>query len=92
MRLIDADALGIGRANPDVFEEKAYAWGWNTAIDVIEAAPTIDAVPVVRCKDCAWRGTPECGMYYVCECGQQHTWETDNDYCSFGKRKEKTNE
>lgn len=27
MRLIDVDALGIGRANPDVFEEKAYAWG-----------------------------------------------------------------
>lgn len=47
------------------------------------------AVPVVRCKDCVRRGTPECGMYYECECGQQHTWETDNDFCSFGKRKEK---
>nr|DAG15935.1 MAG TPA: hypothetical protein [Caudoviricetes sp.] len=58
-------------------------------IEMISDAPIVDAVPVVRCKDCARRGTPECGMYYECECGQQHTWETDNDYCSFGKRKEK---
>ena len=50
------------------------------------------AVPVVRCKDCVRRGTPECGMSYECECGRQYTWETDNDFCSFGKRKEKTNE
>lgn len=55
----------------------------------VSAIPTADVVPVVRCKDCVRRGTPECGMYYECECGQQHTWETDNDFCSFGKRKEK---
>lgn len=86
MRLIDADALGIGRANPDVFKEKAYAWGWNAAIDVINAAPTIDAVPVVRCKDCHWRGTEECGFFYRCECGEQEEWATDNDFCSYGER------
>ena len=52
MRLIDADELGIGKANPDVFENKAYADGWNSAIDIINAAPTVDAVAVIRCKDC----------------------------------------
>lgn len=44
-RLIDADALGIGKANPDCFEEKAYARRWNTAIEIIEAAPSVDAPP-----------------------------------------------
>jgi hypothetical protein len=43
-------------------------------------------VPVVRCKDCHWRGSEECAMFYRCECGEQHTWETDNDFCSYGER------
>lgn len=50
MRLIDADAL----------LEKA--WDADTRIDYVQVvdvgdiieAPTIDAVPVVRCKDCIW--------------------------------------
>jgi len=52
MRLIDADALGIGKCNPDIFEDKGYAKGWNTAIELVASAPTIDAVPVVRCREC----------------------------------------
>lgn len=51
-RLIDLNALGIGKCNPDVFENRAYADGWNAAIKVIETAPTVDAVEAVRCKDC----------------------------------------
>ena len=42
MRLIDADALGIGKAKRDVFENPAYADGWNSAIEIIDHAPTID--------------------------------------------------
>lgn len=22
----------------------------------------------------------------ACECGEQHTWEMDNDFCSYGER------
>ena len=47
-----------------------------------------DAIQIVRCKDCRWRGREECAMFYRCECGEQHTWETDNDFCSYGKRRE----
>lgn len=45
-----------------------------------------DVERVVRCKDCHWRGSEECAMFYRCECGEQHTWETDNDFCSYGER------
>ena len=45
-------------------------------------------VQVVRCKDCRWRGIEACAMFYSCECGEQHTWETDNDFCSYGERME----
>lgn len=41
----------------------------------------------VRCKDCVKRKTEDCSMYYECECGEQHTWEVDDDYCSVGKRR-----
>ena len=42
MRLIDADALGIGKARRDAFLIPEYADGWNSAIEHIENAPTID--------------------------------------------------
>ena len=53
--LISRSALGIGKAKREVFENPAYADGWNSAIDIIMNAPAVDAVPVVRCKDCRHR-------------------------------------
>ena len=47
-----------------------------------------DVAPVVRCKDCIWRGREECAMFYRCDCGEQHTWETDNDFCSYVERRD----
>lgn len=55
-------------------------------VDTFADIPAADVVPVVRCKDCRLRGREECAMFYRCECGEQHTWETDNDFCSYGER------
>ena len=68
--------------------KKCRACGIGDAIDMIEDAPAADVAPVVRCKDCCWRGREECSMFYRCECGEQSTWETDNDFCSYGERKD----
>ena len=46
MRLIDVDDLGVGRCSKDVLPA-AYCAGWNGLLDLIEKAPTVDAVPVV---------------------------------------------
>lgn len=51
MRLIDVDDLGVGRCSKDVLPA-AYCAGWNGLLGLIEKAPTVDAVPVVRCEDC----------------------------------------
>ena len=48
--------------------------------------PAADVAPVVRCKDCRLRGREECAMFYRCECGEQQTWETDDDFCSYGEQ------
>ena len=57
----------------------------HTAEDVImmiKTAPTVDAVPVVRCLECKFRdGTP--GQPNI-QCGNMH----DDDFCSYGERKE----
>lgn len=50
-RLIDANNLGAGKANPDAFERKEYAYGWNNALQAVTyGAPTInpESLPVVR--------------------------------------------
>ncbi len=36
-----------------IYKDSDYARGWNDAIDAImENAPTVDAVPVIRCEQC----------------------------------------
>lgn len=59
---------------------------FTEAILRVKEASAADVAPVVRCKDCRWRGREDCAMFYRCECGEQHTWETDNDFCSYGER------
>ncbi len=66
--------------------ESSFYWK-NDVLEAIRNLPCGDVIEVVRCKDCAKRKTPECSMYYECNCGEQHTWETDEDFCSGGVRK-----
>ena len=44
----------------------------------------IDAVPVVRCKDCKYHNKPTCPMRL------SFNWTKDDDFCSYGERKEGT--
>ena len=87
MRLIDVDDLGVGRCSKDVLPA-AYCAGWNRLIGLIEKAPTIDAVPVVRCKDCIRRyDTDECPMCFLIE-GNYCDYTNENGFCDRGERKE----
>lgn len=53
MRLIDADALKHAVSNIDMHgrSEQFYEIMGEIA-EVLSSAPTIDAVPVVRCREC----------------------------------------
>ena len=63
-----------------------YTSGFDEAVTRVENFPAADVSPVVRCKDCRRRGREDCAMFYRCNCGEQHTWETDNDFCSYGEK------
>jgi len=89
MRLIDADALivavldhGVDHVQTDDLDE---------INQIINDAPTVDAVPVVRCGECKWgRTVSEGGPYVLCGKPYAAPRETHKfDYfCADGKRKE----
>ena len=96
MRLIDADAFlkyilssGIGKT---IIEYSESDIGY-----MIRKRPTIDAVPVVRCRECKHRYTENCPMYFhdfywlegYGEYVDDDTDHTEDDYfCPKGERKE----
>ena len=88
MRLIDADALIFALETQDYSGSPESLEDWTpqdltkAEIADINNAPTIDAVEVVRCKDC---------KYYESKCAYPFCYYTENnvelnDYCSFGEK------
>ena len=80
MRLIDADRLSeaIYDNVPAPYEDAS--WAKENCLAEIDAAPTVDAVHVVRCRECKHLGF----------CGDATNLEVMGfyGYCSRGERKE----
>ena len=87
MRLIDADEL---KMNMFAYAPPEMIWDHGDVDHKINEMPTIDAVPVVRCKDCKhfmefekplgkWPG--------LCRYYNFHSVKK-NDFCSCGQEKE----
>ena len=72
MRLIDADAL-----KKDLTR---FYDGEVVARKLIDEQPTVDAVEVVRCRECRWCNMGEC----------EHKFgllvSNEENYCSYGER------
>ena len=81
MRLIDADALKERAIRVSTVKEHCYFKAVGTR--EIDKAPTIDAVPVVRCKDCKHYSRDE--MFGVGYCYGAE--KKPVDFCSYGERK-----
>ena len=77
MRLIDADRL------IDEFEDTIGNPISRTRLKLqVQNQPTIDAVEVVRCKDCRHCVGNRCRRN-----ASLNDWRIDDDFCSFGERK-----
>lgn len=90
MRLIDANKLGLTD-----FEilmcDGDYKEALKMVLSKIDNAPIIDAVPVVRCRDCTFYlpdgvGDPD-GV-----CTNSAFWMTEDGYCSCARRRGEDNE
>ena len=91
-RLIDCDKLCtdlLERWNiADKNREDQIRWLMADVVTPIVACqPTVDAVPVVRCRECRWWHDWSGECYAKEAQGFGHLWEAD-DYCSYGERKD----
>lgn len=89
MRLIDADRLN--KKKKFSFQTVGGCFPkseWFLKVDDLLSAPTIDAVPVVRCKDCQfWQRHTQVNRDYG-KCVRFGTVTTRcNDFCSLGMKK-----
>ena len=88
MRLIDADALlneflrryterernrNLVFASCEIKQDFA---------DMVSDFSIVDAVLVVRCRECKYHNKPRCPMKL------SFNWTEDDDFCSYGERKE----
>lgn len=80
MRLIDSDKfiLALMDASLSSVDE-------DTILDLVDSIPTVDAVPVVRCKNCKYYY--ECGVNFCDRLGMDCPGDSDF-FCSYGERKE----
>lgn len=88
MRLIDLDS--------DYIQETLYRRAFKTRQDIedwLNSAPTIDAVPVVRCRECKHLNVVNRKELYA-HCPKTNTvflpfeLDTREHFCSLGERKE----
>ena len=97
-RLIDADALHRKvkmETNPYGKPTIDYDSGVKV-LEWIDKAPTIDAVPVVRCKDCKHYMPQKKSAHWENRanyCNRIVTIKTQPyDFCSYGERKDEVSE
>ena len=96
MRLIDADWV-LEHTKPYELSDEDWSVTGGTAIrlihNAIDQAPTIDAVPVVRCRECKHLNVVNRKELYA-HCPKTNTvflpfeLDTREHFCSLGERKE----
>lgn len=101
MKFVNADE--IKEAIVEAGQNSGCEWGKNWKLtgeqirDVIDNAPTVDAVAVVRCKDCKfWDRTnmvTDIGFPDLARCLRGHEDYSDEFwFCADGERKEQNDE
>ena len=92
MRLIDADSLQrrICGANCGCEYEDCGNEGDCGYDHFISNAPTINAVPAVRCRECIHYEMGVCLKIYDDGAASRYAWQErkPDDFCSYGERKD----
>lgn len=96
MRLGDLDRIAQDVQENNIENYDRQDWTSRQVVTLLENAPTISAVPVVRCRECKYwrRYTRQWENHCAGEC-ERHRMEGgtyENDFCSYGQRKEDEHE
>lgn len=91
MRLIDADKLRKDVLDlPNCYNGFSDTYDKAMIIDLVDEQPTVDAVEVVRCKDCKWWKTNylwDGKERKICAREAYEPFRLAEDFCSRGERK-----
>ena len=96
-RLIEADELKKDLQDwldslylniPFMHEHEVEAETISDCIDFVDETPTVNAVPVVRCRDCIYKRKAKVNKKGFLICPASGMEITDDDFCSYGERKE----
>ena len=94
-RLIDANELmeGLKSLTGMFTDEIGFVVGLEPVLWKVDAQPTVDAVEVVRCKDCehwmpgdSFMGDSVDDMQRVGGCPYVRFRRLENDFCSYGEK------
>lgn len=88
MRPIDADAV-YNKALENHQKGEIEDWEFDSIINYLDGAPTINAAEIVYCKDCKYGdydSKPDGAM--VCLRTNDGFWRKETDFCSYGERSE----
>lgn len=77
----------------EYIKETLYRTGFKSRKDIedwLNAAPVVDAVPVVRCKDCIYFGVNDENVPY---CFNRFGLDDPepNGYCNYGRKRDAAN-
>lgn len=86
-KYIDADFLinEIEKYNNENWDN--LTWSSHMVASFLREAPKVDAVEIVRCKDCVFYKSMGCAMqgFYMHDASENR----EQDFCSYGERKER---
>lgn len=85
MRLIDADELEKIYMRNSITDTVTV--GEKTVLQNLRAAPTIDAVHIVRCKDCKHYENHRLKVFENCVRNERYIPMKPDDFCSYGERR-----
>ena len=94
MRLCDLDEIKIcvdrqyeNRHGYSGSKKAIYREAILAVKSILHSAKPIDAVPVVRCRECKHRGTDYCIFHIKGEPADEELLrKLENDFCSYGER------
>jgi hypothetical protein len=92
MRLIDADALDrkiVEMTREPAYQHTGESWlnGLCMAMEAVNTAPTIDAVEVVRCRDCEKRDKDFVSAKGTISCPYMEAFMPPDGFCSYGEKR-----
>lgn len=91
--LIDRDKLRLFPIRRDHYDKENgnehFVFGIESVLEYVEQLSAVDAVLVVRCKDCVHYELGCCLKIYSDGNVNKDAWQerTPNDFCSYGERR-----